>query len=90
MNKKNVFKYIAALIVCFLLGGLLLRALGRHPDFRRKQSYYTDRAFISVTVRLLCITANSLRFTTPGGKYPWQDFHLQELCHARHTIKENR
>lgn len=23
-------------IVCFLLGGMLLRALGRHPDFRRK------------------------------------------------------
>ena len=61
-----------------------------HPDFRHKQSYYTDRAFISVTVRLFCITANSLRFTTFGGKYPWQDFHLQELCHARHTKKYDR
>ena len=24
-------------IVCFVLGGLLLRALNRHPDFRRKE-----------------------------------------------------
>ena len=26
---------------------------------------------------------------TLGGKYPWQDFHLQELCHARHTKNGN-
>jgi hypothetical protein len=33
------------------------------------------------------ITDSSLRFATLGGNYPWQDFHLQELCHARHTEK---
>lgn len=36
------------------------------------------------------ITASGLRFATLGGKYLWQDFHLQETCHARHTLREPR
>ena len=32
------------------------------------------------------ITVIGLQFTTLGGKYPRQDFHLLESCHARHTF----
>ena len=46
--------------------------------------------FCSLALRLCyiaffppAIASSNLRFAALDGKYPWQDFHLQELCYAR-------
>ena len=48
--------------------------------------------FCSLALRLCyiaffppAIASSNLRFAALDGKYPWQDFHLQELCYALHT-----